>query len=324
MIEAARVPVIKAALTLPADVAALCGGAPLQLDISLEGHAHSGVASTILTRDVFCAHLPGLQPLVLVLKQLLSSRALNSAASGGLGSYALVLMAASLQQEAAAAHRGPSTSALLGVGHRLVRFLEYFSALPETPDALHAVVVDSAARAHTRQQPPRRAPSRPWCGRRRCEPCMLVCICVSHAARAPRTCAGLQPRRVRRGQLLEATAPTTAASNDERADGVAMGEADALYEAVYGSSLLVQDPLSPKFSNVSGAAFRWGLVQRCFREALARLHEALEAAGGGAHEALRVGDEWPLLAALLAVDGDAHDGCAGSDDAGSPRATRTE
>ena len=31
---------------------------------------------------------------------------------------------------------------------------------------------------------------------------------------------------------------------------------------VFASSLLVQDPLEPKFSNVTGVAFRWAVVQR--------------------------------------------------------------
>ena len=234
LIETARVPLIKAAMELPPDVAERCGlDGPLQLDISLEGSGHSGVASTSLTRDVFCAHLHGLQTLVLVLKELLSSRNLNHAATGGLSSYALVLMAAFLLQQQAGL-----TSVTRGIGHTLVRFLEYFSALPETPDALHAVVLDSALR--------------------------------------------LQPKRVRRGKLLESTSSTGH-----------QDDADAEYEAsVYGSSLLVQDPLSHKFSNVSGTAFRWSLVQNCFREALQRLHNALQRSSDGGGEGL-------LLAALL-------------------------
>ena len=219
MIDSARVPVIKATASLPADIGGLCAHRPLQLDISLEGAGHSGVASTSLIRDVFCENLPGLQPLVLVLKQLLSSRSLNSAATGGLSSYALVLMAASLLQQ----HVGlTSNTPLPGVGHLLVRFLEYFSALPDTPDALHAVVVDSASR--------------------------------------------LQPKITRRAAL---------------ASGQGGGDRDARYEeAVYASSLLVQDPLSHNFSNISATTFRWSHVQRCFREALERLHGALRATGG--------------------------------------------
>ena len=234
MIETARVPVIKASLTLPDDAAALSGG-PLQLDISLEATSHSGVASTSLTRDVFCRHLSGLQELVLLLKQLLSTRSLNCAATGGLGSYALVLMAASLLQQQAA------LDVPQGVGGSLVRFLEYFSALPETTNALHAVVLDSASR--------------------------------------------LQPKLATRSQL--AASKTASSGHDPD------GDTDALYEeAVYASSLLVQDPLSPKFSNVSQTAFRWGLVQSCFREALQRLQKAL-------HEADKNVDDGVLLAALL-------------------------
>lgn len=256
IIDTARVPVIKATALLPPSVGAVCGHRRLQLDISLEGTGHSGVASTSLIRDVFCAHLPGLQPLVLVLKELLSSRHLNSAATGGLSSYALVLMAASLLQQ----HVGlTSNTPLPGVGHLLVRFLEYFSALPDTHDALHAVVVDSAAR--------------------------------------------LQPKITRRAAL---------------ASGAGHDDHDARYEeAVYASSLLVQDPLSHRFSNISATAFRWGHVQRCFREALARLLDALQATGAvpvlpepagrsspavgaaSAHSTSRATSEGVLLQALL-------------------------
>ena len=70
VIETARVPVIKALAALPPSSAALCEGSQLQLDVSLEGLDHTGAASTRLMRDVFCANLPVLRPMVLVLKQV--------------------------------------------------------------------------------------------------------------------------------------------------------------------------------------------------------------------------------------------------------------
>ena len=58
---------------------------------------------------------------------------------------ALVLMATSLlQQQAGLSAASP------GVGPLLVAFLDQFSSLPQTPDALHAVVVDSASRLQVR------------------------------------------------------------------------------------------------------------------------------------------------------------------------------
>ena len=76
----------------------------------------------------------------------------------------------------------------------------------------------------------------------------------------------LQPKITRRAAL---------------ASGQGGGDRDARYEeAVYASSLLVQDPLSHNFSNISATTFRWSHVQRCFREALERLHGALRATGG--------------------------------------------
>ena len=241
LVDTARVPVIKAAAVLPASVAEVLGPTSsheLQIDISLEVSSHSGRASTKLTRDVFCAHLPGLRPLVLVIKAMLTGVGLNSAASGGLGSYALVLMATALLQLEASSPSSPSQ----GIGHLLVMFLEYFSALPESPDALHAVVLDSASR--------------------------------------------LQPKRVRRGKRLssreadgarEANASHVPSAGTVTGTGSSMEE-DARYEeALYASSILVQDPLEAQFSNVGATTFRWGQVQRLFRDALHRLQAAIEA-----------------------------------------------
>ena len=268
VIEHTRVPLIKACVPLPPEVATACDAdlPLLQLDISMEGSHHSGRASTSLTRDVFLHHLPKLRPLVLVLKQLLASRHLNSAATGGLGSYALVLMAASLLEGQA----GLGAAPVPGVGQLLTRFLDYFSALPGTPDALHAVVLDSASR--------------------------------------------LRPLHVRRETLLGAANEVVSAS---RASDTLPGRGgsegttlplDADYEeAVFATSLLVQDPLSPTFSNVSGAAFRWAHVQQTFREALHRVQNALAA---GVMDAVAVGEEGtdgPLLAALLSLRSDGID-----------------
>ena len=44
-----------------------------RLDTYVWLQAHGGVATTRFTRDVLCASLPLLRPLVLVLKQLLAS-----------------------------------------------------------------------------------------------------------------------------------------------------------------------------------------------------------------------------------------------------------
>ena len=243
LIETARVPVIKLAAALPAGAAALVDGGQLQLDISLEGRGHTGAASRALTRDVLL-HLPQLQPIVLVLKRLLTANHLNSAASGGLGSYALVLMATSLLQQHALGNEG--------VGPLLVRFLQHFSSLPDAPDALHAVVLDTATRR-------------------------------------------LQAKRVRRGDLLSGAGDAPAESADAASTASTASEYE---EAVYSSSLLVQDPLEARFSNVSDSAFRWSHVQALFSAALERVQSALGAKAG---EDAEYG-QGALLVALL--DGD--------------------
>eukprot|EP00966_Prymnesium_polylepis_P165256 3820359-Prymnesium_polylepis.1 len=97
LVLTARVPVIKASVALPPDVTPLCSTPGLMLDISLDGAAHAGMATTCFTRDA-CASHSVLRPSVLVLKQLIASAGLNSGEAGGLSSYALVLMATSLLQ----------------------------------------------------------------------------------------------------------------------------------------------------------------------------------------------------------------------------------
>ena len=71
LIISARVSVLKAQLALPADVAPLCTAKSLLLDISIDGPAHAGMASTRFTRDA-CASLSSLRPAVLVLKALIA------------------------------------------------------------------------------------------------------------------------------------------------------------------------------------------------------------------------------------------------------------
>ena len=200
-----------------------------------------------------------------MLEQLLSSRRLNSAASGGLGSYALVLMATALLHREASSQSGAAWG---GVGPLLVRFLDHFAGTSR--DALHAVVLDSESRLQAKQ---------------------LTRIKLLSEEK--------------RSNALHAHGGHTHASSG------ADGHTDDPYEeAVYAASLLVQDPISSQFANVSDSAFRWNHVQAVFRDALQRLQRALrleERAPGkndaeGAHGSgdRPAGNECPeLLAALL-------------------------
>jgi hypothetical protein len=63
----------------------------IPLDISIDGPTHSGISSTSFVR-VLTSRLPSLRPIVLCLKRLLAVHGLNDPFSGGLSSYALVLM----------------------------------------------------------------------------------------------------------------------------------------------------------------------------------------------------------------------------------------
>ena len=113
--------------------------AQLAVDISVDSPAHAGIASTRFTQFL-CQELRALRPLVLLLKQLLASRGLGSGPSGGLGSYALVLMATSLLQQQASLG-----GEALRTGDALHRFLELFGRSPE-PHELIAVMLDADSR----------------------------------------------------------------------------------------------------------------------------------------------------------------------------------
>ena len=145
-----RVPLIKAVAPLPAALAALTQPTgELALDISLDvAPAHDGVSTTSFTRDVLCASLPTLRPLVLVLKQLLCTAGLTCGYHGGLSSYALVLMATSVLQQ-------PSYlgGASRSVGPLLLRFLASFAQPPGLPDTRLAVLFDGGAGLQTKLVP---------------------------------------------------------------------------------------------------------------------------------------------------------------------------
>ena len=77
------------------------GSVELHLDISLYTSRHCGL---LAAQHVRCLHqaLPALQPLVLVLKELLRRHQLKTAYTGGLSSYALTVMAAHFLLDASA------------------------------------------------------------------------------------------------------------------------------------------------------------------------------------------------------------------------------
>jgi len=139
LVPFARVPVAKVSVALPSEVGSLYGTHVLVFDVSLDGAAHRGIATTRFTREA-CADHAALRPLVLVLKQLVSAAGLNSSEAGGLPSYALFLMATSLLQMPVAQD----------AGSLLLRFLHFFGAPADSSggscDALHAVLLDAERR----------------------------------------------------------------------------------------------------------------------------------------------------------------------------------
>ena len=70
----------------------------LAVDVSFAGSDHAGIASSFFVRDLVERRFPEAVPLTLVLKELLVQRHLNEPFSGGLSSYAVLLMAVAVLQ----------------------------------------------------------------------------------------------------------------------------------------------------------------------------------------------------------------------------------
>lgn len=87
----------------------------VSLDVSFEGFSHRGLDANKLNISLI-REFPALRPLVLVLKQFLSRHGLCEAFTGGLSSYALLLLAARFLQDA---H-------VLDIGAALIGFLGFF------------------------------------------------------------------------------------------------------------------------------------------------------------------------------------------------------
>jgi Cid1 family poly A polymerase len=100
-----------------AAVTALKAFPPVLMDISFEGQRHNGQAANRLVQSLIDEH-PALRPLVLVLKQFLKERGLCVSYTGGLSSYALVLLVARYLQEQA--------SHAMDAGSLLWGFLDFF------------------------------------------------------------------------------------------------------------------------------------------------------------------------------------------------------
>lgn len=86
-IGSASMPIVK--------VIAMAGATEVQLDLSFDSSLHRGLPTCAYVRGL-CIEYPELVPLSLVLKQFLVSKKINNPYSGGLSSYGLILMLASI------------------------------------------------------------------------------------------------------------------------------------------------------------------------------------------------------------------------------------
>ena len=97
----------------------------VNLDLSLQADRHNGVASSGMVLSLSSEHRT-LRPLLLVLKQLLLRRGLQTSHTGGLCSYGLVLMLARFLQEQEPASWKTVGTQEEDLGDLLLRFLRFF------------------------------------------------------------------------------------------------------------------------------------------------------------------------------------------------------
>ena len=100
----------------------------IRLDISFEGSSHNGLATNSMVLSLI-HEFPALRPLVLILKTFLIRRGFCAAYTGGLSSYALLLLVARFLQEIS---RPTATAAALtasctaDLGALLINFLDFY------------------------------------------------------------------------------------------------------------------------------------------------------------------------------------------------------
>lgn len=97
---------------------------PINVDITLWSENHNGLPCVKLVRS-YLSESQLIEPLILVLKQMLKVWGFNDAYTGGLSSYALFLMIVSFLQE----KRKPALKSEVNMGETLLEFIRYYAQL---------------------------------------------------------------------------------------------------------------------------------------------------------------------------------------------------
>ena len=97
---------------------------PINVDITLWSENHNGLPCVKLVKS-YLAESQIIEPLILVLKQMLKVWGFNDAYTGGLSSYALFLMIVSCLQE----KRKPTMKSEVNMGETLLELIRYYAQL---------------------------------------------------------------------------------------------------------------------------------------------------------------------------------------------------
>ena len=97
---------------------------PIYVDITLWSDSHNGLPCVNLVKS-YLHESQLIEPMILVLKQILKVWGFNDAYTGGLSSYALFLMIVSFLQE----KRKPALKTEVNMGETLLEFMRYYAQL---------------------------------------------------------------------------------------------------------------------------------------------------------------------------------------------------
>ena len=97
---------------------------PINVDITLWSETHNGPPCVSLVKS-YLQESQLIEPLILVLKQMLKVWGFNDAYTGGLSSYALFLMIVSFLQE----KRKPFLKSEVNMGETLLEFIRFYAQL---------------------------------------------------------------------------------------------------------------------------------------------------------------------------------------------------
>jgi len=241
------------------------------LDVTFEGAEHSGLSGVALVQTLL-RDFPALQPLFLVVKTLLSEKALDNPYTGGLSSFGLVLLITRFLQHINVSSR--ETPRAESIGELLAGFLEFVG------NGFDPRATGISIGPHVSSSSPSTSDARKFGGRflRRDQP-----LTVATALDEGDKDAGRTPFH-RSGSTSSSANRTIRSSDDSHRDPpsatphstgpVNINSMTAQQRRYRLDPIYIENPLAPQ-TNVTRNCFRIYRIQRLLSDALVNLRNAV-------------------------------------------------